>query len=141
VREEVKESVLRSDLIIKKIVGILLWQETHQHPALSVSAIRKKIEEVAGPPDELIALFEKDREALLFETEAYYNNRDTLSKDVDELLLSLEEEKLKQSLSQKMVLLATAEREKNTEEVMSILKECQDISNRINEIKRIYEKK
>ena len=49
--------------------------------------------------DELYHQFEKekpeDKEALLFETESYYNNKTNLAVDLRELLLGLEEEYLK----------------------------------------------
>jgi hypothetical protein len=82
-----------------------------------------------------------DQEALLFETESYYNNRDTLVSDVAELLLSLEEEDLKGKLIKVMAELHMAESLHDIEKSQTCLVECQRLSNRINQLKQIHEKK
>jgi hypothetical protein len=67
-----------------------------------------------------------------------------LKRDVDELLVGLEEEHLKEEFGKAMLDLQKAEQSKNSSEVLKYLEECQRISQRINTIKTIrnaYEKK
>jgi uncharacterized protein YeeX (DUF496 family) len=86
---------------------------------------------------ELEKIFEKDKELLLFETESYYNNKNNIEKDIDELLVSLEEEYLKRELSLAMENLQKAEQRRESSEVLKFLEECQRITQRINTIKTI----
>lgn len=138
----------RVDIIERKIYGIILWKKQKEKVG-DVPEILKTIEDRAGSIlkerlHELEKIFEKDTETLLFETESYYNNKTNLEKDVDELLVSLEEEYLKKELGIAMNNLTKAEQKRESGEVLRFLEEVQRITQRINTIKTIknaYEKK
>ncbi len=138
----------RVDIIERKIFGIILWKRQKEKNG-DVPEILKTIEERAsgilkGKLQELEKIFEKDTETLLFETESYYNGKSNLEKDVDELLVSLEEEYLKKELGLAMNNLTKAEQKRESGEVLKFLEEVQRITQRINTIKTIknaYEKK
>lgn len=128
--------------VARKVIGIMLWQKHAKNPKLSHADIEKDLERILGPDMSLfLQRVETDSAALLFETESYYNNRDTLTADVAELLLSLEEEDLKSKLVRAMADLHAAEAIHDTDKSLSLLQECQKLSKRINEIKQLHEKK
>lgn len=136
----------RVDTIERKVYGIILWQREQKPEGIKIESVeleRRAKEIFKERLDELEKIFEKEKELLLFETESYYNNKTNLEKDIDELLVSLEEEYLKQELSLAMINLQKAEQKKESGEVLKYLEECQRITQRINTIKTIknaYEK-
>jgi DNA primase len=136
----------RVDTIERKVYGIILWQREQKPDGIKIESVdleRRAKEIFKERLDELEKIFEKEKELLLFETESYYNNKTNLEKDIDELLVSLEEEYLKQELSLAMINLQKAEQKKESGEVLKYLEECQRITQRINTIKTIknaYEK-
>ena len=130
----------RVDSIERKIFGIILWKREKQNKDENDGVI--DVEGRAGlilgkRLEELEKIFEKEKELLLFETESYYNNKANLEKDIDELLLSLEEEYLKKELGTAMINLQKAEQKRESGEVLKFLEECQRITQRINTIKTI----
>lgn len=131
----------RVDTIERRVYGIILWQREGENVE---SKIESRAKEIFGERlEELEKIFEKEREMLLFETESYYSNKSNLEKDIDELLVSLEEEYLKRDLGVAMMNLQKAEQKKDSSEVLKYLEECQRITQRINTIKTIknaYEK-
>lgn len=140
---EKKEQTDRRFVVARKIIGIMLWQKQAKEKLVSHEDIEKHLVRILGPDDMKVFVerISMDQEALLFETESYYNNRTTLASDVEGLILSLEEEDLKGKLVTAMSALHTAESLHDTEQSLSLLQECQRLSKRINEIKQIHEKK
>ena len=76
----------------------------------------------------------------MFEIESYYSGKADLARDINYLLLGLEEEYLKKEFSVAMINLQKSEQAKNKEDVGKYLEECQRISQQINKIKHAYEK-
>ncbi len=140
--KEKKEQTDRRFVVARKIIGIMEWQKHAAEKQISFEDIHTALVRILGPDNDVFReRVEKDLEALLFETESYYNNRTTLASDVEDLLLTLEEEDLKSKLIAYMAALHTAESLHDTEKSLSLLQECQSISKRINEIKQTHEKK
>jgi DNA primase len=135
--KKVLERVPRTDSMEKKIIGIIMWQKTLPVPSLDIEGIETKAREILlDRHDELMTLYEKDRDALLFETESYYNNTIHISTDVTELLLGLEEEYLKKQFATTMSELQKAEQSRDSSQILKLLEECQRISNKIHELKQ-----
>ncbi len=140
----------RVDMIERRVYGIILWQKGKNEENKTDGSVvdMMKVEDRAKEIfkdrfGELEKIFENEKELLLFETESYYNNKANLEKDIEELLVSLEEEYLKKELSLAMINLQKAEQKKESGEVLKFMEECQRISQRINTIKTIknaYEK-
>ena len=90
--------------------------------------------------EEVRSRFEKEGEALLFETESYYNTTDNntthIAHEIDELLHGLEEEYLRVAFTEAMLKLQKAEQGRDSEEIKKYLEECQRISQKINQVKR-----
>ncbi len=131
--------------IERKVFGFLMWlkeeNKGNKIPPLGVrvSDIENRLKGIVGERySSLKDKFEKERVMLLFETEAYYNNRTDLEKELEELLLGLEEENLKKDFTQTMMKLQLAEQSKNSSDVLKYFEECHKISQRINTIKTIW---
>jgi DNA primase len=140
---QTKQQTDRRETIVRKLIGIMWWQQHVSEKKVNDFDLEKKLIDVLGTDLHELYIQKNisNREALLFETEAYYNNRDTLGSDVSDLLHSLEEEDLKTKLLETMTQLHTAESMHDTVGSLELLKKCQQLSQRINELKKIYEKK
>ncbi len=130
----------------RKIIGIVWLQKGNKNSLQGVSAdeTEKRVKELMGQRyDEINKELTKEKETLLFETESYYNGKENIKREVEELLLSLEEEYLKKQFSLAMNALQKSEQIKDSAKVLSFLEECQRLSQKINSIKLIrnsYEK-
>ncbi len=137
----------RGASIERRIIGIIMWAKGNKDASegVDIEEIEKKVGEILGERyGELQVLLEKEKESLLFETESYYGGLANLKRDVDELMVGLEEEQLKKEFGKVMLSLQKAEQKKDSSEILRFLEECQRISQRINTIKTIknaYEKK
>ena len=144
---EISPPLRRLNSIERKVIGVVLWQKGNkeEEQIVDMIEIEKRAKLILGKRfEELLIEFEKEKELLLFETEAYYNNKNNLKADLEELLLGLEEEYLKREFAEAMISLQKAEQSKDSAEVLRCLEECQRISqklNVLNSIKNNYEKK
>ena len=141
---DITKKAPRVDIIERKVIGVIMWQKANKEgtSGVDIKDIEKRAKVILGDRlPELYKQFESEKDLLLFETEAYYNNKTNLSNDIAELLINLEEEYLKKQLSMTMEMLQKAEQTKDSSEVLKYLEECQRISQKINIIKQVYEKK
>ena len=133
----------RVEAIERKVMGIIMWQKQKKPKDANINV--KEIEKTArvifkDRMEGLESYFEKEKDLLLFETEAYYNGKIDIAKDIEYLLLGLEEEYLKKDFAMAMINLQKAEQSKNMRDIALYLEECQRISQQINTIKNKYEK-
>jgi DNA primase len=136
--------------IERRLLGIIIWQKEKRErnkeegEVVDIDEIDKKVKEVLGQRyEDLTKILQKEKDLLMFETESYYGGKDNLKRDIEELLIGLEEENLKEEFGRAMISLQQAEQLKNSSEVLKYLEECQRISQKINTIKTIknaYEK-
>ncbi len=130
----------RVDSIERKILGIIIWikEKKDEGNILEKLDVEGRVRKIIGERlSELEKIFEKDKDLLLFETESHYNNKNNLEKDIEELLVSLEEEYLRRELTVAMENLQKAEQKRESGEILKFLEECQRITQRINTIKTI----
>jgi len=126
----------RKDYIVRKLLGIILWQKTLNEKSLDVEQVLGELAEILNTKTEGILEGAADtREDLIFEAEVFYEGESDLKKDVVEMISNLREESLKEQLLEKMRELRKAEEDHNHEKSAEILKECQAISNQIQNIK------
>jgi DNA primase len=141
--EEAEESigkVYRKDYILRKLLGIILWQKSMekslQEQNLEVDSILKEIAELLRKtPDEVRAGAEENKTDLIFEAEVFYGEGTNVKKDSMELLSNLKEEFLKEELERKMRELNMAEKGGDVELSAKILKDCQILNGKIQDIK------
>lgn len=144
-KEEIKEAkkeastMYRKDYIERKLLGIILWQKSlpaHSPKKIDFEDILSSLADISKmSTEDVLAKAKENAEDLIFEAEVFYGDEINLQKDVGEMILNLKEECLKEELGEKMRELHKAEENKNTELSSKILKECQDLNNKIQDIK------
>ena len=140
---QISPPVKRIEAIERRVLGVIMWQKGNKDrvPGVDIEEIEKQANRIFGDRiRELEERFEQERDLLMFETESYYSGKTDLSRDINFLLLGLEEEYLKQKFTTAMLNLQKAEQSKNNEDISKYLEECQIISQQINTIKNTYEK-
>ncbi len=134
--KQIKNNTLRS------ICSIIIWQEQLANPKIDIVSVKNKLKEIVGDSLEgFISDLEKEKESLLFQTESYYNTIDKLQDAVFEMLVNLELEFLQKEFEDSLRRLKDFEKNKDQENVEVYLKKCKELSNKINNIKKTYEKK
>ncbi|TSC77675.1 MAG: DNA primase [Parcubacteria group bacterium Gr01-1014_24] len=126
--ETAKENVekkFRKDPIERRLLGIAFWQESMQNRTIDPELIFKKLDKVKK-------VYEDIKEDLIYEAEVFYSNSENLQKDVNEMLLNIEEEYLNEELVKKMIELKNL---KDKKEEIEILKKINEINKRKEEIK------
>ncbi len=81
------------------------------------------------------AMSSDEKNDFAFEAEVLYDVKD-LQKNFDELVLHLEEGRLTSLLEEKFAAVYKAEKKKDVDKAKELLKECGEISKRLNEIKQ-----
>ena len=141
--EETRYSIptKRIEALERMVLGIIMWQKENQNKidGVDVNEIESRANKIFGERmGELMKLLELEKDLVIFEMESRYDGRTDLSRDINYLLFGLEEEYLKQRFAIAMNNLQKAEQTKDTEGVSKYLKECQEISQQINNIKNNY---
>lgn len=136
---EAKESLktmYRKDYIERKLLGIILWQETLKEKNIDVEKILKHITDILNiTKDEVLEKAKENKEDLIFEAEVFYGGGVDIKKDIEEMLSNLKEEYLKEELGMKMRELHYAEETKDMTKSKLILTEISEINNKIQSIK------
>lgn len=125
------EKKLRKDPIERRLLGIAFWQEGLAERVIDPAPIFEKLNKVKD-------VYKDIREDLIYEAEAFYSNTENLKKDVDEMLLSIEEEYLNEELMKTMVEFKNLKDKKDlTAQAgeVEILKRIDKINKRKEEIK------
>ncbi len=137
IKKETQEIKNMRNEIEDRAIGIILWQSDKTDPELDVLKAKEEFQRISGKIfDDIIKdISDSLKQNLIFQTEMYYKDSDSIMEILDELLGNLEKEMLEIKLKNLLKNLKKEESLKNESEVEKILKECHDISNRINEIK------
>jgi DNA primase len=137
------ETAKRKNYIMRRILGILFWQEGEKTKFIDTDKLRISLIGIAGDEyvAKAIAEYKNQKEEIIFEAEAYYGEDDDPTKELEELLLNFEEDILREGFVKVMNELETAERghdEKKSKELLDI---CQTITQKLAELskKRIKE--
>ena len=134
--EESLKQIYRKDYILRKLLGIILWQKTLKIQNLNADGLLKEIAEIFKITiDEVLEKAKENKQDLIFEAEVFYGGDADIKKDSVELLSNLKEEYLKEELATKMRELNIAERDGDMEKSKKFLKECQVLNKRIQDIK------
>jgi len=119
------EKKLRKDPIERRLLGIAFWQESMQNRAIDPEIIFKKLAKARE-------VYKNVKEDLIYEAEEFYATSEDLQKDINEMMLSIEEEYLNEELVRKMIELKNL---KDKKEEIEILKKINEINKRKEEIK------
>ncbi|MFA6076886.1 MAG: DNA primase [Candidatus Paceibacterota bacterium] len=128
------EKSFRKDPIERRLFGIAFWQESVKNKTIDPNTIFEKLASPigSGPKDQAREKYKNIKEDLIYEAEAFYLDSENLQKDVNEMLLSIEEEYLNEELVRKMIELKNL---KDKKEEVEILKKISEINKRKEEIK------
>jgi len=121
--------------IERKIAGIIFWQESFKKPKIDPKNLRKRLSEITGNVKINDLMTDQEKNEAIFESEVFYNNSGKIMFDLDEMFINLEENYLKDNLTKLMNELSQAEKDKDKEKSLKILKKCQQISEKIHNIK------
>lgn len=126
----------RKHEIERKILGILLWQESISKPLAEREKWQQQYEIIMGKKmfEKNTNIDEKEKNDLIFEAEIYYQNVLELPHEIELLFANFEEEILKERLVVVMDELRDAEFKGDAKRSMEILKEQHAISKRLSEI-------
>lgn len=128
--------VFRRDYILRRLLGIILWQKTLTNTTFDAEKILKELSLIINESEGVILEKAKgNEEDFIFEAEVFYGGLINIDKDVEELLLNLKEEYLREAISVKMRELSMFEQKKDKEKSSEILKEISEINNKIEAIK------
>jgi DNA primase len=142
ITSEVKNQILRKDYILRKLLGIVLWQQTLKEASVDGDKVLEELVKILNTKkEEILSSVSDNKQDLIFEAEVFYGGGSDLKKDIEELLFNLKEEYLKEELMKKMRELYFAEEKKDQVGSTQILKEISEINKKIQEIKNSRIKK
>ncbi|MEK7652432.1 MAG: DNA primase [Patescibacteria group bacterium] len=130
--ERETEKLSRIDIIKRKIKGLILWQKSLNEPSVNLEEVIKKFEEIVG---EDFLKEEKNDFDLMFDTEMNYLEIEDASYEIEELLLNLTEEFLKEKLKIIINEIKKAEKENDEEKMEKLLNTCNVLSKEIQDKK------
>jgi DNA primase len=90
------EKRMRKDPIERRLLGIAFWQEGIKDKIIDPELIFQKLDKIKD-------IYKNIKEDLIYEAEEFYLNNENLQKDVNEMLLNIEEEYLNEELNDKMI--------------------------------------
>jgi len=132
----------RKDYILRKLLGIVLWQQTLKEASVDGDKVLEELVKILNTnKEEILSSVSDNKQDLIFEAEVFYGGGASLVKDVEELIFNLKEEYLKEELMKKMRELYLAEEKKDQAKSAEILKEISEINYKIQEIKNSRIKK
>ncbi len=134
--EKEQLEVVKKDYILRRLLGIAFWQVFREGKLLDGGKLLEQIANVLGITKEnLEERYSLLKEDLIYEAEVFYGDGIDLNRDVRELINNLIEENLREELARKMRELYEAEEARDVEKTQEILKECQIINNKIQDLK------
>lgn len=118
------------------LIGIILWQRRLAESAIDRAKVEAEFSRIYGSDFSKLAdrLASEQSDPLIFQAEMQYAGRDSLARDIDELLDMYDEQRLKKLLHDAMVRLRLVESAGTADAARDVLAECQTISNKINQL-------
>ena len=120
-----------------RVFGSIFWQESLPEAHFDVEPVKSRLASILGPEryGELYDMPPEQKNERIFEVELLYQDPKILKREIEELLLNLEEDVLARKLEEIMATLADVERTGDPDRLQNVLKESQIITSRLNSIK------
>ena len=120
-----------------RVFGSIFWQESLPEAHFDVEPVKSRLAAILGPEryGELYEMPPEQKNERIFEVELLYQDPKILKREIEELLLNLEEDVLARKLEEIMATLADVERTGDPDRLQNVLKESQIITSRLNSIK------
>lgn len=137
-REKNTVQLSRKNSIERKIIGIVLWQETKSAPVLDTKHIKQRLAEIIGSTHaETLSEHEKHKDELILEAELSYDKSTKLKQETEELLIYLEEDYLKEAFAKALEEMSKAERDKDSQKAQTLLARCKELSEKLSSLPKI----
>ncbi|OHA99540.1 MAG: DNA primase [Candidatus Zambryskibacteria bacterium RIFCSPHIGHO2_12_FULL_43_12b] len=122
----------------RRLYGILFWQEGEKNRLFDTEKLRLNILTILGEKEMVEALrgYEEQKNELIFEAEQYYENKDGVEKELEELLMNFKEDSLRKRFVIVMKELQEAEDKKDDKKAKELLKRCQEITEQLAELSK-----
>lgn len=134
--KSVKEQFFKNGSAERSLAGIIVRKSDHTNS----KKLLESIENILSKDHFKKFKEELDRigDELAFEAEEYYgdSSRDKMEKEIEYLLINLKEDNYKQELNELLLELKRAEKSKETDKAISILRRCNEITQKLNEIRK-----
>jgi len=117
---------------LDRLRGILFWQEGKGSPLTTDTFTKELLASLKDTPSE------ERKQELVFEAEQMYGHIENLESEVETLTYSLREYALKEAFAEIMDKLKRAESEGNEGAVHEALKECQRITQQLNDLHKTH---
>ena len=132
-----KKESRRGIRIEDRLFGILFWQQTLSPPKIDIEMLRSKLQTILGEKNfsNSMEMPTDKKNERIFEVELLYQNDERLEREVDELILNLEEDILGKAIEIVMTELGNAERSGDEEKAKLLMTTSQEITTRLNTIK------
>jgi len=132
-KERTSSTFSRKEMIERKILGVLFWQEEIENRTIDVNKFKETYKEAVNEQDfkKIEDRIGDKKKEFIFEAEMYYGNIQGLEKELDELVKYLKEETLKEEFTHTMDALRIAENKGDIKAAADFLKKCQEISKKL----------
>jgi len=128
------ESVTRKGSILRMLKAIVVWQSTSKNSKVDVDSLKTRIDLLIGEKQDY-DLEVNDLQELIFKIEKVYTNEVELEKEVEDLLLGLEEDLISSRLLDITKKIRESEDSKHKVEVKQLMERHQKLSKRLDEVK------
>ena len=134
IKEEIIKEHTRKDIIEKQIVGIMVFISKQNTKKGVIDKQKKEFKEIVGESKfkKLMKLPEEEIETIIFEAERIYGDDSSVEKELDELLLNLEEEYTREKIEEALSELKYAEEEGKSSDINKALKKCKELSEKLD---------
>jgi len=126
---EKKSTPTRKEMIERKIYGVYHWQKSMENPAVSPDELSAKLEEFVG---EIRMFNDSEKNALIFEAEAFYGGSASIRDAIQELLQNLEREAIIEALTETKKELQKAELLHDGDKIAVLLEKMKVLMGRYN---------
>jgi DNA primase len=121
----------RKEAVERKIKGVILWQESASEPILPHEEILARYKTIAGLVRETE---ESEKNALIYEAEAFYSGTASLEKEVEDLFLNFEKEIIRDSQEEIMKEWKRAELLHDNKKVEELSVAFNELSGKLNKL-------
>jgi len=135
---EIKDTNSRRDSLGKKLFSIIFWNGENEEDKKTIDKFKSLFEESIGTDEfqKMLTLYEPFSENLVFEAEKWYSGKtDVLPKDMEEIILNLEEEILNDQAYSLLMKIKDKERNNERDKIKDDLISYQKIVEKIENLK------
>ena len=113
----------RQSAILKKLLGIILWQESAETSTVSVQTLRTELQKIVGSDrlDEAFKSVEPTKNEVIFEAEMSWERASNLEREIAELLINLEIEVIDRKLADAIKRVYDAKAEEGNSENIALV--------------------